>query len=74
MAPVVDRLTREYQGRVEIVRMNVETDDSAAELASGFKVQYVPTFVLLNADGTTSETLVGEVAEDALREALDSLQ
>lgn len=74
MAPVVDRLTTEYQTTVEIRQMNVEKDTEAATLASSMRVQYVPTFVFMNADGTVSETLVGEVSEDALREALDALQ
>ncbi len=74
MAPVVDRLTDEYEGTVEIRAMNVENDAAAAELASSFRVQYVPTFVFVGVDGTTAETLVGEVSEDALREKLDALK
>mgnify|MGYP001164779735 FL=1 len=74
MAPVVDRLTKEYEGTVEIRALNVETDAAAADLASSYRVQYVPTFVFVNADGTTAETLVGEVEERALREALDALK
>lgn len=74
MAPVVDRLTDEYEGTVEIRALNVEEDASAAELASSFRVQYVPTFVFVNADGSTADTLVGEVSEDALRDALDALK
>lgn len=74
MAPVVDRLTDEYEGIVEIRAMNVEKDDEAARLASGFRVQYVPTFVFVGADGTTENTLVGEVSEDDLRDALDAIR
>ncbi len=74
MAPVVDRLTDEYEGTIEIRAMNVENDEAAAQLASSFRVQYVPTFVFVRADGTTAETLVGEVSEDALRGTLDALK
>ena len=74
MAPVVDRLTDEYENTVEIRAMNVENDAAAAQLASSFRVQYVPTFVFVRADGTTADTLVGEVSEDALRETLDALK
>lgn len=74
MAPVVDRLTDEYEGTVEIRALNVEEDAAAAELASSFRVQYVPTFVLVNADGSTANTLVGEISESDLREALDALK
>ncbi len=74
MAPVVDGLTAEYAGKVEIRQMNVETDDAAADLATSFRVQYVPTFVFVNADGTTSDTLVGEVTEAKLKDALNALR
>ena len=74
MAPVVDRLTEEYRGTVEVRALNVEKDEQAADLASQFRVQYVPTFVFLNADGTTADVLVGEVSEDALREAISAMK
>jgi thioredoxin-like negative regulator of GroEL len=74
MAPVVDRLTDEYEGTVEIRAMNVENDAEASRLASSFRVQYVPTFVFVRADGSTAETLVGEISEDTLRETLDALK
>ncbi|MDZ4179970.1 MAG: thioredoxin family protein [Coriobacteriia bacterium] len=74
MAPVVDRLETRYETKVEVRRLNVDKDEAAAALASGFRIQYVPTFVFVNADGTMSETLVGEVAEGELVRALDALQ
>jgi thioredoxin-related protein len=74
MAPVVDRLTGEYEDVVEIRALNVENDEEAARLASGFRVQYVPTFVFVDAEGTTVETLVGEVSEADLRDALDAIK
>jgi thioredoxin-like negative regulator of GroEL len=74
MAPVVDRLAIEYGERVEFRLINVDTDPEGAALAARFGVQYVPTFVLLNADGTQSDLIVGTAAESALREALDALR
>jgi len=71
---VVDRLADKYEGDVEVRRMNVEQDEEAANLASSYRVQYVPTFVFVNADGSTADTLVGEVSEDALRDALEALR
>ena len=74
MAPVVDGLADNYEGTVEFRRMNVENDDEAADLASSLRIQYVPTFVFMNADGTVSDTLVGEVTEAQLKQALDTLR
>lgn len=74
MAPVVDRLTKEYAGVVQVERLNVETDESASALASEFRVQYVPTFIFVDSNGTVTETIVGEATEAKLKTALDALQ
>lgn len=74
MAPVVDRLAAEYEGTIEFRLFNVETNQEGAALANQFGAQYVPTFVLVNSDGSVAGQLVGEVAEDELREKLDSLK
>jgi thiol-disulfide isomerase/thioredoxin len=74
MAPVVDRLMDEYDGLVEFRLLNLETDDEASVLGEQFDIQYVPTFVLLNSDGSVSEVIIGEVLEQDLRDALDALR
>jgi thiol-disulfide isomerase/thioredoxin len=74
MAPVVDRLAKEYEGTVEFKLYDVEKDQAGSELASEFRVQYVPTFVFVNKDGTIDATIVGEAAESDLRDKLDALQ
>ena len=74
MAPVVDRLMYEYGGLVEFRLLNLETDDEASVLSEQFDIQYVPTFVLLDSDGSVSEVIVGEVSEQDLRDALDALR
>jgi thioredoxin-like negative regulator of GroEL len=74
MAPVVDRLKTEYEGKVEFRLLNADTDPDAASLGARFAVQYVPTFVLLDSDGTQRDMIVGEVSEDDLRAALDALR
>ncbi|HAL29678.1 MAG TPA: hypothetical protein DCP20_03045 [Coriobacteriia bacterium] len=74
MAPVVDRLSVEYEGVVEFRLMNAETDPSSQELATTFGLQYVPSFVFLDSDGTQRDLIVGEVSEADLRATLDSLR
>ncbi|MFA5844192.1 MAG: thioredoxin family protein [Coriobacteriia bacterium] len=71
---MVDRLEKEYQGKVEFRRYDVDKDAEGQKLASRFNAQYVPTFVLLNKDGSTAQTLVGEMPEARLRAALDALR
>jgi thioredoxin-like negative regulator of GroEL len=75
MKPVVDRLTQEFSGKVEVRRLNVGGGDPAAEqVANQYQVQYVPTFVLLNSDGSKADLVVGSLAEDALRTKMAGLR
>ena len=74
MAPVVDRLKGEYEGRVEFRLVNVEKDPEGASVGNSFGVQYVPSFVFLDTDGSTNDMIVGEVDEAGLRSALDALR
>ena len=39
-----------------------------------FNAQYVPTFVFINADGSTSDIKVGGLKEQQMRAALDALR
>jgi len=74
MKPVVDGLKKEYEGKVEFRLYDVEKDAEGAQLAQDFGAQFVPTFVFVNADGTTSDQVVGEVAKAQLTKALDKLK
>ena len=69
LAPVLERLAAEYEGRVRIVKVNL--DDEPA-LADQFQVQSIPTLAFF-----IGGELVGKVAgllpEPGLRQALDRL-
>jgi thioredoxin-like negative regulator of GroEL len=73
MKPLVERLEKEYQGKVEFRRLNVETDPAAVELANKMGVQYVPTFIFANSSGIVSKNSVGEMTEANLKAGLDVL-
>jgi len=74
MKPLVEGLEREYEGKVEFRRLNVESDESGVELANELGVQYVPTFVFVNANGVISKQVVGSQTEPQLRTMLDVLR
>lgn len=74
MQPVVDRLEEKYAGKVEFRLVNVDTDPQGSALMQKYGAQYVPTFVLLNADGSVGDQIVGEVEESKLAEAIDRLK
>lgn len=75
MKPVVDRLKEQYAGKIEFRRLDTTAGDAETDrLANQFQIQYVPTFVFINTDGTTSDLLVGGTTEGVLRTKLDALK
>lgn len=62
MEPVVERLAERFAGRAEVVKVNI---DESRELASGYGVRGVPTFLLF-VGGQAVERVVGASGELAL--------
>lgn len=73
MKPVVNRLEKQYKGKVEFRLINVEKDDNGPLLMQQFNATYVPTFVFINSNGAKADMVVGEIKEAALSKSLDSL-
>lgn len=74
MKPLVERLQKEYSGKVEFRLYNVERDNDGVKLAESLGVQYVPTFVFAGTDGVIAQQVVGEQTEESLRKTLDALK
>jgi len=74
MAPIVNGLVDEYEGTVAIRMYNPDTSDEAAALAEEYGVQFVPTFIFVNAEGEDVDQLIGEVSEETLKASLDALK
>ena len=66
MAPVVDELAHDLDGRVNVVKVNV--DDSPA-LAREYGVQSIPTFIVVRG-GDATQRLVGIQTKQALVKAV----
>ncbi len=64
MAPVVDELATEYEGKVKIGKINV---DNAQEIAAQYRVMTIPTFIYFK-DGKPVNTIVGVVNKQKLEE------
>jgi thioredoxin-like negative regulator of GroEL len=75
MKPLVERLKTAYEGKVEF-RVYVDTGDPVGDgLAQQFNIQYVPSFVFVNADGSVSgQMIVGGSDETTLRQRIDALK
>lgn len=55
MAPVLEEIEREFQGKIELVQIDV---DQETDLASKYSVLSIPTYIL-EKDGAEVDRLVG---------------
>ena len=68
MEPIFDELSKEYTGKVDFKRMDVEAEQ---EMSAKFSVQSIPTFVLLK-DDKEIDRKVGAMPKEIVRRWLDS--
>lgn len=66
MAPQLDAVAREFEGRIKFVKVNI---DEAPKLAQRFEVQAVPTLVW-QTQGQVREVIVGGQTADQIRSRL----
>lgn len=68
IAPTLDQLAGEYDGKAQIAKVNV---DEAGALAEEFGVQSIPTLLIMK-DGQEVNRFIGVTGKDDLAAALDS--
>ena len=69
VAPVVDRLAQQYDGKVVVGKVNI---DEEMELAQQYAVTTIPSLLFFQ-NGRVVETLVGVRSEEDYRQAMDAL-
>jgi thioredoxin 1 len=69
IAPVVEELAREFEGRVKIVKMNV---DDNPQTPTRYGVRGIPNLILFQG-GTVREQIVGAVAKKRLVDAISQV-
>ncbi len=67
LAPVLDELAAEYDGRVRIAKLNV---DDHGNLAAQYRITGIPTLLLFK-NGQVVETIVGLKSKRELKASLD---
>lgn len=71
MAPIIDRLAEEFEGRVVISKYNV---DEESELSSEHRIMSLPTILFFkNGENVKSLRLAGSQTEAKLRENIEAL-
>ena len=69
VAPIIDQLAEEYNGKLKVGKVNV---DEQAELASEFAVVSIPTIFILK-NGKVVEKLVGVRSFDDFCDIIDKI-
>jgi thioredoxin 1 len=69
IAPLLDELADEYQGKVKIGKVNIDEQQS---LATQYGIRAIPTLLLIN-KGQVTEQLVGAKSKRDLKASLDRI-
>ena len=69
IAPVIDELAEEFDGKANICKVNT---DEQQELAMKFGIRSIPTILLMK-DGEVVETMIGASSKQAFADKLNSL-
>ncbi|NQY79583.1 MAG: thioredoxin [Candidatus Caenarcaniphilales bacterium] len=69
LAPVIDELAGEYEGKAKIVKLN--TDENPNKSLE-FRINSIPTMIIFK-DKKPVEMLVGSLSKEKIKEAIDKL-
>ncbi len=67
VGPILDELSKEYEGRVDIYKVNV---DDEQEVAGVFGIRSIPSMLFVPTSGQP-KMAVGALPKDALKEAIE---
>ncbi|MBO5268692.1 MAG: thioredoxin [Muribaculaceae bacterium] len=70
MAPLIDRLSEEYESRVEIGKYNI---DEESDLTTEYRIMSIPTLLFFKNGKKTDIRLAGSQTEATLRAKIDEL-
>ena len=70
IAPIIEELATEYEGRVNVGKCDIEEDE---ELAMQFRVSSIPTIVFINAQGEVVNRVVGAQSKAVLQQNIEAL-
>ena len=68
IAPVLDELAKEYEGKLKIVKVNV---DEAPDIAQQFGIRSIPTLLIFKG-GAVIDQSVGASSKAALKTRIDA--
>lgn len=69
LAPVVDEISKEYEGKVKVVKVNT---DENPQSASNYQISAIPTLLFFK-DGKVVKELVGVLPKEEIKKVLDEI-
>ena len=69
VAPVVEKIAKEYAGKLKVGKVNV---DDNSETPQKYGIQGIPTLILFK-NGQVANQMVGFQSEDKLKSSIDSV-
>lgn len=69
LAPVIEELEKEYQGRFKIVKLDVDANPITS---SQYEVMSIPTLIFFK-NGQIAERLMGSQSKNSLKDIIDKL-
>jgi len=68
MAPIFEKLSKEFKGKIKFAKVDTQTD---GELSGQFNIAGIPCLIVFK-DGKEIDRVVGMTSEEVLRERLSS--
>ena len=69
IAPVIEELAEEFEGKANICKVNT---DEQQELAMKFGIRSIPTIIFMK-DGEIVDTMIGAASKEAFADKINSL-
>jgi len=69
IAPTVEELAKEYEGKVKVMKLNT---DENPDVASKYKIMGIPTIIFIK-NGQEADRIVGAVPKPQLKAKIDAL-
>jgi thioredoxin 1 len=69
VAPILDELAGEYDGKIKIVKLNV---DENQEIAEKYGVMSIPTFIAFK-DGQQADSFVGALPKESFKKHIEDI-
>ncbi|MDP6338941.1 MAG: thioredoxin [Candidatus Marinimicrobia bacterium] len=69
IAPIIDEVASEYNGKLKVGKLNVDQEN---QMATQYGVRSIPTLLVFN-NGTVANQLIGSVPKSRITDFIDSV-